>query len=107
MKFCPKCGSRLKNRYDTDNKKVILACIRCNYTEQEFEKKSEIIKNNESIKIISDEEKIDTMPTIKIECPKCGHDTAVWWLLQTRSADEPTTQFYRCTKCNHTWRHYA
>ncbi|MGC2430674.1 MAG: hypothetical protein WA393_06530 [Nitrososphaeraceae archaeon] len=28
-------------------------------------------------------------------------------MLQTRSADEATTQFYRCTKCNHTWRNYS
>ena len=46
-------------------------------------------------------------PTIKIDCEKCGNDEAVWWMLQTRSADEPTTQFYRCTKCKHTWRNYA
>ncbi|MGH9996735.1 MAG: transcription factor S, partial [Nitrososphaeraceae archaeon] len=25
----------------------------------------------------------------------------------TRSADEATTQFYRCTKCSHTWRNYS
>ncbi|MBS3922079.1 MAG: transcription factor S, partial [Nitrosarchaeum sp.] len=22
-------------------------------------------------------------------------------------ADEPTTQFYRCSKCRYTWRNYA
>lgn len=49
----------------------------------------------------------DTRPTIKIECEKCGNDEAVWWMLQTRSADEPTTQFYRCTKCQYTWRDYS
>jgi DNA-directed RNA polymerase subunit M len=31
----------------------------------------------------------------------------VWWMLQTRSADEATTQFFRCTKCKHTWRNYS
>ena len=49
----------------------------------------------------------ESLPTIKIECEKCGNDEAVWWMLQTRSADEPTTQFYRCTKCRYTWRNYA
>ena len=47
------------------------------------------------------------IPTIKIECEKCGNDEAVWWMLQTRSADEPTTQFYRCSKCRYTWRNCA
>ena len=57
--------------------------------------------------IDDDEGEKDALPTIEIECEKCGHDQAVWWTLQTRSADEPTTQFYRCTKCEHTWRNYA
>ncbi|MBI2112883.1 transcription factor S, partial [Candidatus Woesearchaeota archaeon] len=26
---------------------------------------------------------------------------------QTRGADEPETRFFRCTKCNYTWREYA
>lgn len=107
MKFCPKCGTRLKNKYDKESKQTVLMCIKCGYAEEGVETKSEIISKEEpSMKVVSDDE-VETMPTIKIECPKCGHDTAVWWMLQTRSADEPTTQFYRCTKCNHTWRHYA
>jgi DNA-directed RNA polymerase subunit M/transcription elongation factor TFIIS len=39
-----------------------------------------------------------------VECPKCGNRQAFWWIVQTDSADEPSTQFFRCTKCNHTWR---
>ncbi|NOJ29052.1 MAG: hypothetical protein DA328_02670 [Nitrososphaeraceae archaeon] len=49
----------------------------------------------------------ETLPTINIECPKCKNDNAYWWMLQTRSADEATTQFYRCSKCNYTWRNYS
>lgn len=39
-----------------------------------------------------------------VKCPNCGNKQAFWWIGQTDSADEPITQFFRCTKCNHTWR---
>jgi len=45
--------------------------------------------------------------TIKIDCEKCHNQEGVSWAFQTRSADEPETKFYRCTKCNHTWRDYT
>lgn len=32
-------------------------------------------------------------------CPKCSHDKAYFMQIQTRSADEPMTTFYKC--CNH------
>ncbi|PIN96825.1 MAG: hypothetical protein COU45_05870 [Nitrosopumilus sp. CG10_big_fil_rev_8_21_14_0_10_33_7] len=67
-----------------------------------------VIEEHESqFNVLSENETVETLPTIKIECEKCGNDEAVWWMLQTRSADEPTTQFYRCSKCRYTWRNYA
>jgi len=45
--------------------------------------------------------------TIKSDCEKCHGKEGVWWSFQTRSADEPETRFYKCTKCNHTWRDYT
>ena len=42
--------------------------------------------------------------TDKVECPKCGNHEAYWWIVQTDTAEEPSTQFFRCTKCKHTWR---
>ncbi len=56
--------------------------------------------------VLDETEAKEELPTIKIDCGKCGHNKAVWWMLQTRSADEATTQFYRCIKCGHTWRNY-
>ena len=44
------------------------------------------------------------MPTKKITCYKCGGTEGVWWVLQTRSADEAPTYFIRCTNCGNTWR---
>jgi DNA-directed RNA polymerase subunit M len=98
-----------------EKKQPKLVCEKCGYstalaaTKAEGRKtKVEKAKTSTSIKVLGeDAEEIKPLPTTTIECPKCKHDTAVWWMLQTRGGDEPTTQFYRCVKCNHTWRHYA
>lgn len=37
-------------------------------------------------------------------CPKCQHDKAYYKELQTRSADEPATLFFKCVQCSHQWR---
>ena len=103
MKFCPKCEVRLK-KSDSG-----LKCPKCDYVEGSTETLKKEIKEQEvsELNVLDENEGKETLPTIKIDCEKCGHTEAVWWMLQTRSADEPTTQFYRCTKCNHTWRNYA
>lgn len=92
---------------------MYLTCKKCGYNESAQSVKSNASSSSSSkeakplIQVLGEGDDISTMSTIKILCPKCGYDTAVWWMLQTRSADEPTTQFYRCVRCNHTWRHYA
>ena len=103
MKFCPKCEVKLK-KSDSG-----LQCPKCDYSEVQEGSQTKKIDEpvEESILAFEGNEGEESHPTIKIECEKCGHDEAVWWMLQTRSADEPTTQFYRCTKCQHTWRNYA
>lgn len=98
MQFCPKCGIRLKKGL----------CSKCGYSEKlKPEVKDASAGIDKSFTVLEENDGKEALPTIKIECEKCGHDEAVWWMLQTRSADEPTTQFYRCTGCNHTWRNYA
>ncbi len=104
MKFCPKCEVRLKK----SNSGSALSCPKCGYSESGSEKiKKEKKEDSSELNILAENEGKESLPTIKIDCEKCGNTEAVWWMLQTRSADEPTTQFYRCTKCNHTWRNYA
>ena len=62
----------------------------------------------ETIAVISKEEqKLRVLPTVRIECPKCGNNLAYVWQVQTRGSDESSTQFFRCTKCNHTFREYS
>ncbi len=104
MKFCPKCEVKLKKEG------ADLQCPKCGYVEGEVltQQKKVIQKESiEALNVFAENEGEQTLPTIKIDCENCGNDEAVWWMLQTRSADEPTTQFYRCIKCRHTWRNYA
>ena len=106
MKFCPKCDLRLKK----NSSDSALICPKCGYNEHGSTNTKEEIKKQDTksdINVIAESEGKETLPTIKIHCEKCGNDEAVWWMLQTRSADEPTTQFYRCIKCSYTWRNYA
>jgi DNA-directed RNA polymerase subunit M len=94
----------------------IVLCPKCGFTavreegKLSFDKK--LLSSHESFsgrsfKVMDTERGVDALPTTTIECPKCANSTAFWWMLQTRSADEATTQFYRCKKCSHTWRNYA
>ncbi len=105
MKFCPKCEVKLKKSVSG------LQCSKCGYTENQKAKQTKKVVDeqtpNEEFNVFEENEGDESLPTIKIECEKCGNGEAVWWMLQTRSADEPTTQFYRCIKCRHTWRNYA
>jgi transcription factor S len=112
LRFCPKCETRMKPRIEQG----IVLCPKCGFTvdkeEQESLPKKKISPVQESIsrsslKVMDTDKGPDALPTTTVECPRCGNNTAFWWMLQTRSADEATTQFYRCTKCVHTWRNYS
>jgi len=100
--FCPKCGSLLIPSSD----KKILACS-CGYSSRskvELALKEKVdVKKTHKVQ----EAKADTLAKVKEPCPKCSNKEAFNWSVQTRAADEAETQFYRCTKCNHTWREYA
>lgn len=108
MRFCPKCETRLRPEPGEE----IIACPKCGFKtkrgQDEKAKKQESKKTGSDGSLtVMEGETIDALPTTSIECPQCKHDMAFWWMLQTRSADEATTQFFRCTKCSHTWRNYA
>ncbi|MDR2708063.1 MAG: transcription factor S [Nitrososphaerota archaeon] len=117
MEFCPKCGSRLEPKKSKTGKKasLVLACPKCGYKKVETDaviepKITKIIQHSpqQFVAVIGKEEqKLTTLPTVRVECPKCENNTAYVWQVQTRGADESSTQFLRCTKCNYTYREYS
>lgn len=101
MQFCPKCGAILIQK--TKN----YGCPKCSYTTKDKVdlKVKESVDEGSSVSVIKDKD-VDTLPTVETKCKECGHHEAHFWTMQTRSADESETKFYRCKKCQHTWREY-
>jgi DNA-directed RNA polymerase subunit M len=107
MEFCEKCNSVLVTK--REGNKNILTCRNCGYKLKDYEpmKITEVMEKNPLDDVIVIEKNEETLPKTKTVCVKCGNKEAVWWVQQTRSADEAPTLFLRCTKCQHSWREYS
>ena len=115
MEFCPDCGTRLTPvaKKEEEKRGLTLTCPKCGYkkkVERQPVAPAQIVEHSpqEQIAVIGrKEQRLRTVPTVRIVCPKCGNTTAYVWQVQTRGTDESMTQFYRCTKCNYTYREYS
>ena len=108
MEFCTACGGRILPKIDESGKRIS-ACVECGKemnTESDIKSIQQLDENNK-IKIKDEKNDIQSLPIEKEPCSKCGNEEAYSWQRQTRSGDEPATRFYRCVKCEHTWREYS
>jgi len=104
--FCPKCNSLLVPKRTKYSKYFV--CKKCG--KKFLKEKGRILEVSGEKKnriIFIDHKREDDLPKTKVLCPKCGHDTAYYWLVQTRASDEPPTKFLKCVKCEHRWRDYS
>ena len=101
MEFCPKCGAVLVQKRKKDG------CPRCNYSSKDKIKltTSEKIGKKEEIGLVTEKD-MQVLPVTSEKCRKCENKEAYFWTVQTRSGDEAETKFFKCTKCEHTWREY-
>ena len=100
MEFCPKCGSVLIQ------KRKNYGCARCDYSTKEKIKLKTSEKIEEKTKVAVVKKDMNTLPIVTEKCKKCKNEKAYFWTVQTRSGDESETKFFKCTKCEHTWREY-
>jgi len=118
LEFCPKCGKKLVAEKEGGKGKggVVWVCSKCGFRRRVegggrvvvplIVKESEPVQ--ESVAVIGrEEQKLRTLPSVRVECPRCGNNLAFVWQVQTRGSDESSTQFFRCTKCNFTFREYT
>jgi transcription factor S len=112
MDFCPNCGSMLFTKAIESGSQamIILTCKRCGYKSKNIATDGKLdlrtIQHNpkQMVAVIDKEKDVSVKPTIQIDCPRCGNNTAYVWQVQTRGADESSTQFSRCTNCGYTFR---
>lgn len=103
--FCQKCGALLVPK--KQGNKTQLVCSSCGHSSKE--KKTNFIlkeKVDKKTKIEVVDKKIEPLPKVDEQCPKCKFDKAYYWVVQTRASDEGETLFFKCTRCEHTWRKY-
>lgn len=105
IEFCPKCGAIMVPL--KKGKSTYMMCRACGRQSKANIRSMKIVEDVQKKKGVTILEKdVNTLPLTEKICPKCEYDRAHWWLQQTRSADEPPTQFFRCEKCRYTWREY-
>jgi DNA-directed RNA polymerase subunit M len=91
---------------------IMLACTKCGQKKPGTQPNPKIFNGKfidhspkQFVAVIGKEEQeLNPMPTIRMDCPKCGNNTANVWLVQTRGSDESSTQFLRCLRCGFTYR---
>ena len=106
MQFCPTCGNILlldgSMKYMDCNR---LYCRTCAY---QVAVTGRIVR-----RVIPTQKKVDDIledtawgATTEVKCGKCGYHEAFFKEMQTRSADEPATLFFKCAnkQCGFQWK---
>lgn len=104
--FCPHCGNYLLIDYpsSTQTKWFCRSCpYVANITQGKIFHNIEL-KKKEVDEILGQEQWNNSEIIDTIRCPKCHGKRAYFQMMQTRSADEPMSQFFKCVTCGHFWR---
>lgn len=109
LTFCPYCSNMLIIARSEETGSNAFTCPTCPYEFpimglQMFERK--VLPRKEIDDVLGGAGSWDNVDQTTAQCPReaCGNNRAYFFQLQIRSADEPMTTFYKCTKCSHQWR---
>jgi DNA-directed RNA polymerase III subunit RPC11 len=105
MQFCPTCGNVLLVNGDQSYR---FFCQTCPYVHEIARpvKRKIVLQRKEVDDVLGGAEAWANVDQTDALCPKCANDRAYFMQIQTRSADEPMTTFYRCAnfECQNNWK---
>jgi DNA-directed RNA polymerase III subunit RPC11 len=104
MLFCPTCGSLLLIEKSINSFRYF--CKTCPYVFvlNQTIKFTETYEHKDTDTIYGGKEAWANVAKTTIVCPKCEFTEAFFKEIQIRSADEPSTIFYKCCDCGFEWR---
>ena len=102
-------GGDFNDEENDDDDALRLLCKTCPYSysirDKHWSKTDVPITNKKRVDdVLGGDEAWKNVDTTRSRCPKCSHDVAYFLMVQTRSADEPMTQFFRCVECANQWK---
>jgi len=112
MDFCEKCDALLQPK--RVNGKVRMWCPDCEvYTDQEGTvitteiDRSGDPEGGKTLILEEGDDRTIGRPVSSFLCPRCNElRECEYWEIQTRSADESPTRFFKCLTCKKQWREY-
>ncbi len=105
MLFCPTCGNLLLIEKSVNL--IRFYCKTCPYVfniNQTLKNTTYFEKKQTSDAILGGKEAWENVAKTDATCPKCENGKAYFKQIQIRSADEPSTIFFKCTECGFEWR---
>lgn len=109
--FCPSCGNvlLLNSSYASSES---LNCMTCPfyYTVDQPLTTRKTFQRKQADDVLGGKDAWENVDQTDATCPKCDHNRAYFMQIQTRSADEPMTVFYKviqlrqCVSCSRDWK---
>lgn len=107
--FCAVCEAVLQLKLDDSGgpSRMVLTCRTCEYkcaVKRDYSHAQPLGQRSRVDDVLGGDDAWQNVDQTVQKCPKCENERAYFMQMQLRSADEPMTIFYKCTKCGHRWR---